>query len=341
MKIIFFGAGTFAQNIWSDITSKSEVYMDEYIAIADNNFQLCRSSFIGIPIIAPHNIDNYDFDFIVITSLNYENEIRNQLLEQLNISKEKVLTYLDYSRRCYASWMYRKSYGMFIQDKRDSLVELKKLIVYTAITGNYDTLKDPLFIADNITYVCFTNNRDIKSEIWNVEYVEDSSMDNMHLAKHFKMNPHQYFPDYEISIWIDGKYQILDDFRTYIRQYQKESGILCFPHPERQCICEELAACILCTTANNRDMINQVSDYLREGYPLNHGLYEGGCLVRLHNDAAVKGLMKRWEDEVYKYSVRDQLSFPFLCWKYGILPDICDLDINKNQWLIHTGHAIQ
>lgn len=126
----------------------------------------------------------------------------------------------------------------------------------------------------------------------------------------------------------------------YIAQYKKKSSILCFPHPERQCICEELAACILQTCANNRDMINQVSDYLKEGYPLNYGLYECGCIMRLHNDMAIKSLMSKWENEVLKYSVRDQLSFPYVCWKYGVLPDICDLDINKNRWLVHTGHII-
>lgn len=338
MKIIFFGAGNFAKRVWGEILSKPEIYVDKYIAIIDNNLQLRGSFFNGVKVIAPYDIYEYEWDFIVITSLIYEGAIRNQLIEHLDIAKEKILNYFEYSRKSYAAWVYKRKYGFYTQQIKNSAFGFKQLIVYTAITGNYDKLKTPLFTADNITYVYFTNNHDIKSKVWNIEYVNDSSMNNMYLAKHFKMNPHQYFPDYEVSIWVDGKYQIMDDFRKYIAKYQKASSILCFPHPERQCICEELAECILSTNASKRDMINQVSDYLKEGYPLNYGLYEGGCIVRLHNDTKIKMLMEKWESEVHKYSVRDQLSFPYLCWKNGIFPDICDLDINKNQWLLHTGH---
>lgn len=338
MKILFFGAGSFAHDIWKEIKLKSYLYIDEYLAFVDNNLYLCEKFLDEIKIIAPYEIPNYTFDFIVITSAAYEKQIRMQLMNQLKLPEVKILTFLEYSRKSYARWAYWNKYGRQKRNNVVSVNKLERIVVYTAITGNYDKLKDPLFLTDNITYVCFTNNRTIKSKIWNVEYIKDDFLDNMHLAKHFKMNPHQYFPDYEISIWVDGKYQILDDFRSYIAQYQKKSSILCFPHPERQCICDELAACILCTSANNRDMINQVSDYLRDGYPLNYGLYEGGCIMRFHNDEIIKMLMKKWEDEVYKYSVRDQLSFPYICWKNKILPDICDLDINKNQWLIHTGH---
>lgn len=41
----------------------------------------------------------------------------------------------------------------------------KKLVVYTAIVENYDTLRDLVFIDDNCDYVCFTDNKELASDI--------------------------------------------------------------------------------------------------------------------------------------------------------------------------------
>ena len=50
--------------------------------------------------------------------------------------------------------------------------------------------------------------------------------------------------------------------------------------------------------------------------------------------------MKKWENEIQKYSIRDQLSFPYVCWKNNFYPDISDLDINRNPWLLYNEHLI-
>lgn len=338
MKIIFWGAGSYAASIWKKIETESKLYTDEYLVFVDNNKKLWGQYFCKRKVIAPKDIHRFEADLIVITSTLYENSIRSQLTDELDIAKEKVLAWWQYSRLCYTNSIYKERYGNIYQNNRTLQNNLEHTVIYTAITGDYDSLKEPLFTGDNLTYVCITNNPNIKSKIWNMEYIKDDQMDNVHLARHIKMNPHLYFPDYEKSIWVDGKYQIMDDLRTYAAQYQKQSNILCFPHPERACICDEVAACILWTDGINKDMVIQVADYLKDGYPLNYGLYETGCMVRIHNDEYVKMLMSRWEDEIVKYSFRDQLSFPYVCWKYKYMPDICNLDINRNQWLLWKAH---
>lgn len=335
MKIILFGAGAYAKSIWKQIEKDRELYSDEYIAFADNNEKLWGKYFCEKKVISPDTIGNYEKDLIVIVSNRYEDVIRKQLTEELKISKEQIYIWPEYTRLCYSNKIFRRRYNTAEKVKRRlSSIDSKNMVVYTAITGNYDSLKDPLFKSDNLTYVCITNNREIKSKIWNMEYIKNSSMDHVYLARHIKMNPHVYFQDFETSIWVDGKYQIMDDFGLYIEKYKDQSNILCFPHPERNCICDETAACILWTKGNNRDMIIQVANYLQDGYPVNNGLYETGCMVRAHKDDFVKRLMNQWEKEINKYSFRDQLSFPYVCWKNAYAPDICNLDINRNQWLL-------
>lgn len=43
-------------------------------------------------------------------------------------------------------------------------VKNKKIVIYTAFTGNYDNLKEPEYIDENCDYVCFTDNPNIKSK---------------------------------------------------------------------------------------------------------------------------------------------------------------------------------
>lgn len=333
MKVIFFGTGAFAQYIWKQLEEYPELYIDDYGAFTDNNENLWGQDFFGRKIIEPGKLPDCDADLIVIATTTYEIAVREQLTQKLSISGEKIYNWKEYSRLCYARNMYRKRYRSAKQGGKN-FDPAKPMVVYTAITGDYDSLKEPLFTGENLTYVCFTNNRNIKSNVWNIEYIDNKKLDNVHLARHIKLNPHLYFSDYEMSIWVDGKYQIMDDLRKYVTKYQKQSNMLCFPHPQRACICDEVAACILWTNGNNKDMIIQVADYLRNNYPLNYGLYETGCIVRFHNDDFVKMLMNEWEQQIMGYSFRDQLSFPYVCWKNNFLPDICDLDINHNQWLL-------
>lgn len=342
MKIVFFGAGSYAKYLWVQISKNKQLYIDEYIAFADNNENLWGNFFCDRMVIAPNRIKEYKADLIIIASITYKNTIRQQLIEDLKVPKSKIYAWEEYSRWCYARYVYRKRYSVEFQDKSKNNLFLKRtpIVVYTAITGNYDRLKAPLFVDDNLHYICYTNNPSIKSKIWNVEFIKNDNMDNVHLARYIKINPHLFFPEYEVSIWVDGKYQIKDDLREYILRYQKQSSILCFPHPEQSCVSDELAACILWKKGNKKNMIIQVADYFKKGYPINNGLFETGCMVRFHNNDSVKKIMSEWENDITGYSVRDQLSFPYICWKNKFVPDICDLDINRNRWLQIEEHII-
>ena len=69
MKIIFFGAGNSAYNIWQQIRKTPGFNTDEYLAFADNNSALWGTNFCGKPVIAPSEINKWEADLIVIASL--------------------------------------------------------------------------------------------------------------------------------------------------------------------------------------------------------------------------------------------------------------------------------
>lgn len=332
-KVIFWGAGQHAEYLWNQI-SKYPYYQDEYIAFSDNNSELWGREFKGLKIIPPSELKQDSADFIVITSI-YIEEIKRQLIDKLGFSIDRIYFFDEYERKCYAKWQYLKKYSDLLERCEEKVnFDLRKLVIYTAITGDYDVLREPSYENKDITYVCFTNNRNIKSDIWNIEYIYDNYLDNMHLAKKYKMHPDLYFKEFETSIWVDGKYEIEADFREYIKKYEQNKPILCFPHFKRECIYDEAAECICSKIGNKEGIIRQLSDYYQEGYPINNGLYEMGCIIRRHNEELVKKIMGDWAREIEQYSYRDQISFPYVCWKNNFEPDICDLDINRNQWLL-------
>lgn len=151
MKVIFFGAGSYAEYLWTQIEKDRQLYLDEYIAFTDNNENCWGDSFCDSKIIAPNEMKNYDVDLIIIASTIYENTIRRQLIEDLRIPKDKIYIWEEYSRWCYARNVYRKRYGAKTHNKSKENESMTKqsTVVYTAITGNYDSLKEPLFIDDN------------------------------------------------------------------------------------------------------------------------------------------------------------------------------------------------
>ena len=164
-------------------------------------------------------------------------------------------------------------------------------------------------------------------------------MDDVHLAKRVKLFPNEFLGEFNTSVWVDGKFQIIGDFNEYISTYQYRQPILCFPHFSRNCLYDEAAVCVTSGKGDKRDIIPQVSSYEREGYPFDNGLYEMGCIVRKHNDPFVSNLMEEWWEEVCRFSYRDQISFPYVRWKNGFIPDICDQNLYRNRWLLHKGHC--
>ncbi len=338
-KIIFFGAGDHAEYLWQQM-QKMPFLNNQCIAFTDNNPNLWGKKFKDLEVLAPSELSDKSADLFVITSI-YEKAIKRQLTDEIGISENKIYTFDEYKRKCYTQWQYQKRYaGKKSFSAGKDCFELNRVVIYTAIMGGYDELHDPLFTDDNLTYVCFTNNENIKSDIWHVEYIHDDKLDHMHLAKKVKLFPHLYFKDFNTSIWVDGKLEIQADLRSYVCEYERDKEMLCFPHYERECIYEEAGTCLFYGKGNKEELIRQISEYYRGGYPINNGLYEMACIVRRHNDDLVQKVMTDWYQEIERYSYRDQVSFPVACYRNHFLPDICDMDIYHNKWLKVYAHVL-
>ena len=158
-KIICFGAGQYIVNNQNIILN----HEDKLVAIIDNNESKWGNIFMGTSIISPKQILGLDYDLIVITSI-CEDEIRKQL-KLLGVSDKKIFSLMEYKARLFAI-NQRKNKNYKTADTYKVNFDGKK-IVYTAIMGEYDNLLDPAVINQDVDYVCFTNNKRLKSDIWN------------------------------------------------------------------------------------------------------------------------------------------------------------------------------
>ena len=71
----------------------------------------------------------------------------------------------------------------------------KKIAVYTVIMGDYDYLKEPEFVMDNCDYICFTDNPDLKSDIWQIRYDNNNLLDSTRWQRRHKIMVHQYLSE--------------------------------------------------------------------------------------------------------------------------------------------------
>lgn len=196
-----------------------------------------------------------------------------------------------------------------------------ELVVYTAFTGDYDSLKEPDFVDDNTRYVCFTQNPDLKSDTWEIIQMEDSTLDDNRIAKQYKVFPNKYFPDNKYSFWLDGSFKIVGSIREYVYKYIN-SPMLTVVHPERDCIFDEALSSIQFPRYSNYTILKQVEKYRNEGMPNHYGLPVLGAIFRQHNDPVIVDLMNQWWEEIINYTNQDQLSFTYLMWKNNFHPSV-------------------
>lgn len=336
-KILVFGTGADAERILRKRKMYQDFYQDEITGFVDNDSDKWGKTIHGYPIGSPKCLKDTSIDRIVISSRKFEQEIYTQLTEQLSIPEEKIETFDRYLSHMCICWNSNKYAS--VSDCNTGKLDTSATVVYTAIEGRYDNLKDPLFVGDNIHYVCFTDNCDIKSDIWDVKYVDSPEDGNTALdIRKYKALPQNYFPDSSLTIWVDGNLQILDNLNDFVRSYSRGSGFLCFPHPNRRCISTECGAIIMAEKENPVRVIRQTVKYLNDGYPENNGLLAGGLLIRNPKDEKLNRCMADWWREIQTGSLRDQISLPYVLWKNHYAVDVCDLNVNRNsyvQWMPH------
>lgn len=223
-----------------------------------------------------------------------------------------------------------------------------KKVVYTCISGKYDTLREPKVIEPGYDYICFTDQF-FNSDVWNFKPIpkELENLSQVKRQRNIKVMPHLYLPEYDFSVWVDSNVEIRGSIEKYCKEnnVKPENGYLYVgKHPRRDCLYTEAQECILQKKDTKENINPQMERYRKEGMPEHFGLPQSCILLRYHNNEKAKAFGEAWFKEINQGSHRDQLSFSYVNWKLGdgvvYLPSTIFSCECFKWWVVHTATKV-
>ncbi len=215
-----------------------------------------------------------------------------------------------------------------------------RIVIYTAIFGDYDTLREPEVIPLGCDFVCFTDKPQ-RSDVWQIRKVEPPVPGDMTRSnRRIKILAHEYLPEYEYSVYVDGTELVKGDMTELIQKYLQNANMAAFPHHERRCIYDEAEAVVRAGKDDPAVVNRQMAQFRAEGYPAQRGLIATTILVRRHNEPDVRCAMEEWWAIESTQSKRDQLSFNYIAWKQEFhFAYIQEGTVKDNPYFSHRRHT--
>lgn len=156
MKVIVWGTGYFANEY---VERKSYHIDDEIIAFVDNNKNLWGKNFKEKEIISPKQLEQIEFDRLVICTIHFE-KIKTQIQKELFISAE-IISYFEVEESIKNALISKYSY--------DQNCEIQKILTYYRshslnLFGYYDKegddIKYPVYYdKEEMPYILFEGKR--------------------------------------------------------------------------------------------------------------------------------------------------------------------------------------
>ena len=209
-----------------------------------------------------------------------------------------------------------------------------KVAIYTAITAGKDKLKDPL-ANEEVDRIVFTDRPlDHAGSAWDVRAAYSLFTDARRNSRAHKILAHQYLPEYDYTLWIDGSIRLLTSVQKLVDDHLRDADVAMFPHPARSCLYVEAAGCADAGSDHRHVLEEQVAAYRRAGYPANNGLNECAVIIRRHN-AATERFNEAWWAEYCRHSCRDQVSVRYVLHKLGVRLALLPGTVQNNAGIVH------
>ena len=221
---------------------------------------------------------------------------------------------------------------------------MNKPLIYTVITGNYDTIKQPLVEEEGVEYVLFTNNPEIREAgVWKVLQIQSEQWqgrtekeNNILLSRKVKMLPHEYLPEVaEWSIYIDADMVIKRPLTELLNNLHLETLFAACRHSYCKNVQEEIEDLLSKNMVQLEQVQHQWNKYKEWGFRDDLGISENGLLIRRHNDRRLQKLMELWWSEYQQGCLRDQVSLMPCMYKEDFVPyfKFIEKNIRANEYL--------
>ena len=222
---------------------------------------------------------------------------------------------------------------------------MKKYVVYSAVVGHYDEVKQPTIIDDRFDYILFSNSiKECNVGVWQIRPICYYSNIPTKIARYVKTHPEELLSDYVLSVWIDASVVIKSNYIYEQAVFLSKSNYLISTHihPELTCIYQEMLGICLAHWEYESILVNWGHFLRKEKFPRNMGTWETGVLYRMHSDEKIRKFDALWWWCIENYSRRDQLSFQYVLWKLNLrccsfLPPKCSVKNSEHFTIVeHT-----
>lgn len=221
---------------------------------------------------------------------------------------------------------------------------MNKTAIYTVITGNYDTIKQPLVLTPGADYFMFTNNPTIQDAgVWKVVHIPSLNIvsktekeNNILLSRRVKMLAHEYLPQgYDVSVYVDADMLLKESLSELLDTMAGNRLMAACRHSYCASVKEEIDDLLDKCMVDALQIENQWQRYVEWGFKDDLGISENGLLIRRHHDARVIQLMELWWEEYQHGCLRDQVSLMPCLHRTGFMPyfQFIEMDIRKNNML--------
>lgn len=163
-------------------------------------------------------------------------------------------------------------------------------------------------------------------------------------AKWGKMMAHRDRSD-SMLMWMDATMEVTNpNFISEARKMLGYNDVLVHKHPWHNTIAGEVNEArkpiAYTRTRYGREPLEQQRDYYLS--QMNEiGCWACGFIMRRNNDN-VNSAFEDWFLECIQWSSNDQISFPYIVWKYGLKVTTIDTDIYQSPWFkIHSHRKMQ
>lgn len=213
------------------------------------------------------------------------------------------------------------------------------IVVYTAIFGGYDTLRQPWTAERGVRYVCFTDSPPDNPGVWEIIEADPDEWGGPILAnRRFKLLPHVYFPEATDTIYHDGNHVLKVKPSSIIRAMPQDVDLMVSTPVERIWrIKDELDAVCARGMAVPSEARAQVEHYRGQGLDIDLPAVRAGRLVRRNNERC-RAFGDAWWREVSTWTHRDQLSFDHCAEKTDLRWQRFDVP-TRLRWFRQKRHA--
>lgn len=201
---------------------------------------------------------------------------------------------------------------------------MKRLAVYTALTGEYDSLRQPKQVRNGVDYFCFSNDiREKQIGAWRIHPIPFEDSDPVRVSRFPKLNPHIVLPDHETSLYVDANVLITEKLDAAVdNAIASWTPCAMVPHPYRKGTFEEGLFVLRHSMANPFQVYRQMRQLSRNGFSDDAGLFVCSIIFRRHLYPRVIKFSEAWWRDFQTGAKRDQLSVMPALAEAGLHPDV-------------------